>query len=90
MSTTRASEITRVIRDALSAHAGLARNAQTIAEDEDLYDAGLSSFATVNVMLAIEDAFDAEFPEHLLHRTTFSSITRLSKALAEFVALDRG
>jgi acyl carrier protein len=55
----------------------------TLADDADLYAAGLTSHATVNFMLALEEAFDAEFPDALLRRRTFSSVDAIVEALAE-------
>ena len=54
----------------------------TLADDADLYAAGLTSHATVNLMLALEEAFDIEFPDTLLKRKTFSSIDAIAEALA--------
>ena len=42
--------------------------------DADLFEAGLDSQAVINVMLAIEERFDFEFPEDRLNRATFASI----------------
>jgi acyl carrier protein len=58
-------------------------DAETLANDADLYAAGLSSHATVNLMLALEEAFDIEFPDRLLRRQTFSSIDAIAEALVE-------
>ncbi|MBS0524891.1 MAG: acyl carrier protein [Proteobacteria bacterium] len=54
-----------------------------LAEDADLYAAGLNSHATVNLMLSLEEAFDIELPDRLLRRRTFSSIRSIAEALAE-------
>jgi acyl carrier protein len=56
---------------------------EALADDADLYAAGLSSHATVNLMLALEEAFDVELPDRLLRRRTFSSIQAIAQALAE-------
>ena len=50
----------------------------SISAEADLYDAGLSSLATVNVMLAIEEEFDVEFPDRLLTRRSFQSVSSLT------------
>lgn len=71
------------IRALLTQHGGLPVSVDTLADDADLYDAGLSSFASVQLMLALEEAFDVEFPEHLLNRKSFSSIAAISAALSE-------
>ena len=48
---------------------------------DDLYAAGLSSLATVDLMLAIEDRFEVEFTNDWLNRRTFASIAALSNAV---------
>ncbi len=53
------------------------------APEDDLYRAGLTSHASVNVMLAVEDAFDIEFPERLLRKSTFASIAAIVAAVDE-------
>jgi acyl carrier protein len=50
-----------------------------------LYAAGLTSLTTVNLMLAIEDHFDIEFPDKMLGRKTFESIQSLSEAIEEIL-----
>jgi acyl carrier protein len=74
--------IRRVIRD----HARLAVETEAVAGDDDLYRLGLSSHAAVNVMLALEVAFEIEFPERMLGRTTFESITSMRAAIEELLA----
>jgi len=54
----------------------------TLAEDADLYAAGLTSFASVQLMLALEEEFDIEFPDHLLNRKTFSTLRSIADAVA--------
>ena len=53
-----------------------------ITDSDDLYAAGLTSHASVELMLQLEDEFDVEFPERLLKRSTFESIASLHEALA--------
>jgi len=36
-------------------------------------------------MLALEDAFDVEFPEHMLRKSTFASIAEIDAAIGELV-----
>ena len=62
------------IRSILKGTDYLQVNVDGLAEDADLYAAGLNSHATVNLMLALEEAFDIELPDRLLRRRTFSSI----------------
>jgi acyl carrier protein len=71
------------IRSVLAEHGRLAIDADTIDETTDLFDAGMTSHASVNVMLALEDAFDIEFPESMLKRSTFESIAAIRTGLLE-------
>lgn len=78
---TLVAELEATIRGVLGAHGHLAVAASQLREDDDLYQRGLSSHASVNLMLALEDAFDVEFPDSLLRRDTFRSIRTIEAAL---------
>lgn len=69
------------IRTVLAEHGRLESDARTIATDADLYAAGMTSHASVNVMLGLEDALDVEFPDELLKRATFTSIDSIAQAV---------
>jgi acyl carrier protein len=75
-------EIRRIIKD----HARLSVDADSLAVDGDLYQAGMTSHASVNVMLALEDHFDVEFPDRMLKRSVFESIAAIEQALSELHA----
>jgi acyl carrier protein len=62
------------IRQIVADNGKLATDVSTLSEDDDLFDAGMTSHANVNVMLALEDVFDIEFPERLLRRSTFQTL----------------
>jgi acyl carrier protein len=66
------------IRDILAMHGKLAVDVTALDTDADLFEAGLTSHASVNVMLACEDEFDVEFPDETLTKATFSSVGRLT------------
>jgi acyl carrier protein len=74
------------IRQILGAHGRLPDSVETLPRDADLYQAGMTSHASVNVMLALEDHFDVEFPDHMLKRSVFASIASISGALSELRA----
>jgi len=74
------------IREILAANGRLSVDVSAIAYDDDLYEAGLTSLITVNLLLAIEDHFDLEFPDELLSRRTFQSIDALADAVASLQA----
>ena len=73
------------IRDILAKHGALPIPVETLADDADLYAAGLSSFASVQVMLGIEEAFDVEFPDNLLNRKSFQSVDAITRAVSSLV-----
>jgi acyl carrier protein len=71
------------IRAILKEHGRLAVDAATLADDADLYQAGMTSHASVNVMLALEGTFDVEFPDRMLRRGVFESIAAIRAAIEE-------
>ncbi|MEA2291680.1 MAG: hypothetical protein QOF17_700 [Solirubrobacteraceae bacterium] len=71
------------IRRVLETHGRLGVDAAELDVDADLYESGMTSHASVNVMLALEDAFDVEFPDRLLKRSVFESIGSIAAAIGE-------
>lgn len=71
------------IRAILKEHARLSVDVANLADDSDLYEAGMTSHASVNVMLALEGTFDVEFPDRMLRRGVFGSISAIAAALEE-------
>jgi acyl carrier protein len=74
-----AQESRRVLRD----HARLPVDVDSLDDQADLFRAGMSSHASVNVMLALEDAFDIEFPDSMLKRSVFESVAGIDAAVQE-------
>lgn len=73
------SEIRAILRE----HVRLNIDVDTLDADGDLYRAGMTSHASVNLMLALEDKFGVEFPERMLRRRTFETIASIRGALEE-------
>ena len=71
------------IRAILKEHGRLSVPVEKLNDDTDLYQAGLSSHASVNVMLALEGKFDVEFPDRMLKRGVFDSIRSIRAAVSE-------
>jgi acyl carrier protein len=69
------------IRRILQQHARLGVDANSLSEESDLYDAGLTSHATVSLMLALEERFQLEFPDEFMDRRSFSSIRSIQNAI---------
>ena len=57
-----------------------------IGDSDSLHALGLTSMTTVSLMLALEDAFDVEFPDTLLSAQTFGSIAAIAAALQSIQA----
>ena len=77
------SSSTERIRAVLARHGKLAQDVAGLTDEADLYQAGMTSHASVNVMLALEGEFDIEFPDHLLTRAVFASIAAIRAAVDE-------
>ncbi|CAN5150911.1 acyl carrier protein [soil metagenome] len=69
------------VRELVAEHGGLAVDVAGLDVDADLYRAGMSSFASVQLMLALEETFDIEFPESMLAPRTFSSLSAILAAV---------
>jgi acyl carrier protein len=78
-----AEEIEDKIKEVLRDHARLSKAVDQIDLTTDLYQAGMTSHASVNVMLALEGAFDIEFADHMLKRSVFTSVASIRDAVAE-------
>lgn len=74
------------IRALLAQNPMIPIDVEAMADDANLYDAGLTSFASVQMMLAIEEEFDIEFPEEKLTRRTFASIANIAAAVSELTS----
>ena len=75
--------VTDSIRALLTEHARLGTDVGNLSDTDDLYGAGMTSHASVTVMLACEDEWDVEFPQQMLKKSTFGSIANIRDALAE-------
>ena len=71
------------IRQVISEHGHLSVDMGSLADDADLYQAGMTSHASVNVMIALEDTFDVEFLDSMLKRSVFESVDSIAAALQE-------
>jgi acyl carrier protein len=82
------STIDAKVREVLEEHGRLPEPTSNLSDTDDLFDNGLSSHASVNVMLALEDTFDIEFPDALLRKSTFESISAIRNALLSLGVVD--
>jgi acyl carrier protein len=72
--------VTRVKR-VLKDHGRLGTDALQLTENSDLYDSGMSSHASVEVMLSLEAEFDVEFPDAMLRREVFQTVGAIADAI---------
>ena len=70
------------VRRVLKEHGRLSDDAESLGLQSDLYEAGMTSHASVNVMLALENEFDIEFPDQMLRRNIFGNIESIVSAVA--------
>jgi acyl carrier protein len=77
--------IAKDIRDILGTNEAFAGRADQLSEDDSLFDLGLDSFGSVQLMLALEERFNVEFPDDLLNRKSFSTIRSISEAVSTLI-----
>jgi acyl carrier protein len=69
------------IRNVLKEHGRLSVDVAKLNDEGDLYEAGLTSHASVSIMLALEGEFGIEFPDQMLTRGVFSSVAAIRNAV---------
>jgi len=74
------------IRRVVAANGRLPVDVASLSDDASLYEAGMTSHASVNLMLALENEFDVEFPDEMLTRSAFESIAAIEAALSKLGA----
>jgi acyl carrier protein len=71
------------LRAILGDYSGLGDISYSIGMQENLWHLGMTSLASVQVMLALEASFGIEFPESKLRHATFSSIFAIMATIQE-------
>jgi acyl carrier protein len=79
-------DLTGRIRQVIRDHGHLPVEIGTIDDDTDLFQAGMTSHASVNVMLGLESEFDVEFPDAMLKRSVFQSVSAIRAAISRLTA----
>jgi acyl carrier protein len=69
------------IRQIVCDHGGLGAAAGQVGDSTNLYRAGMTSYASVVLMVALENEFDLEFPDAMLSRNVFESIESIANAI---------
>ena len=70
-----------LIREIIDTRGLLPVAARTLAPNANLYDAGFSPFAAIQLTLALEEARGVEFPRRMLRRQSFSSLDSIAACL---------
>ncbi len=78
-------ELTETLRRILTERGRLRVPLSEVADDDDLYLAGMTSQSSAAVMLALEDTFELEFPERMMRREVFESIAAMRSAVTEIL-----
>jgi acyl carrier protein len=71
------------VREVIEKALGTRRDLASVSDDDNLYEAGLSSHEAVNLMVALEESFGIEIPDHLISRGSFESISAIARTLKE-------
>jgi acyl carrier protein len=79
-------EILTKVKKVIANYAELGDQVESLAIDEDLFAKGMSSRASVGVMLGLESEFDIEFPDAMLRRDVFESMLSISNAIESLKA----
>ncbi len=69
------------VRRVAAACKQLGVDVSTIGDEDNLYEAGMNSRASVNLMLGLENEFEIEFPDRLLRRDVFESVASIASAI---------
>lgn len=69
------------VRAVLRRNAQLGTDPDKLSDDADLYEAGMSSRASVGVMLGLENEFEIEFPDSMLRRDVFATVRAITTAV---------
>jgi acyl carrier protein len=69
------------IQEIVKDNAGLGAGFEDIDYSTNLYRAGMTSYASVILMIALENEFGLEFPDSMLSRSVFESIDSIANAI---------
>lgn len=77
------------IRTLVRDHARIGLPVSALQDSTPLYQAGMSSYASVQLMLALENEFSLEFPDRMLSREVFESIDSIASAVEAVLRQDQ-
>lgn len=65
------------VREVLVKHSGLGDRVTGVDAGENLWQLGMTSLASVQVMVALEETFGVEIPDDMLRHATFASVDNI-------------
>ena len=71
-----------MVRDTLQKISSFTVPIDELTDDDDLFDAGLSSFDLINLITCLETALDIEFPGDVMTREHFATVTSIDNTIA--------
>jgi acyl carrier protein len=74
------------IRRLVIGNATLAIGEASLTDDTDLFSAGMTSYASVTMMMSIEEHFGVVFTDSQIIRTTFQTIASMAEAVTWLLA----
>lgn len=74
----------RQVREIVAREADVS-DAANLADNQDLWAAGMDSLSSVNLLVQLEQAFEVQFPDELLVRDVFASIASIAAALGSLI-----
>src|SRR5579884_3060585 len=77
----RAERMNEAVRSLVGATTSLSVPVASLGDASDLYEAGMSSFEMVTLLVAIEKRFGIRFQPEMLTREAFSSIAAICEAV---------
>ena len=75
------SQVEDEIRDLVVANVTLAISDSRLTAGTDLFNAGMTSYQSVTLMMTLEDHFGIAFPDSMIRRSTFQTIAALAEAV---------
>lgn len=82
------SKVGEEVRTVVGEYGRLSVDVSTLSDDSSLYEAGMTSHASVNVMLGLENAFEIEFPDRMLRRNVFETLGAMQAAIEELMSVE--
>jgi len=70
------------VRRIVASYGRLSVDLDGVGPEDNLYLLGMTSHATLNIVMAIEETFDIEYPEDLLDRSIFESLSAMEAAIS--------